>query len=94
MLENEDMSERGEKEFKDFTAAKLRELSERLSALEIGLAQNTLITSEVAAILTLGKGFFKACNFVGRAVVWTTGLTVAAVMFWNIIVHNIKDFFK
>lgn len=94
MVDTEDMSERGEKEFKDYTATKLRELSDRLGSLELALAQNTLITTEVAAMLALGKGFFKACNYVGRAVVWTTGLSVAAVMFWNIVVHNIKDFFK
>ena len=51
MLEDEDMGERGEKEFKDFTAPKLRELGDRLGALEIGLAQNTLITTEVASML-------------------------------------------
>ena len=89
-----DMSDRSEEVFKDFTAKSLRELDARLGSLESGLAQNTAITKDIAALLELGKGFFKACNFIGRAVIWLTGLTVGAILLWKVIIVNVKDFIK
>lgn len=70
-------------DFNDFMAAQLRSHGERLDLIEAQVC-------EVVEIIRLGKGFFRACGWLGRGVKWVGGLAAAALAIWQAIEHLIR----
>ncbi len=70
-------------DFNDFVADQLRGHGDRLDQIE---GQVT----EVVEIIRMGRGFFRACGWVGRGVKWAAGLAASAALIWQAI----EQFFR